>query len=544
MTMGAMSSLCFFIAGLGRAAGGPAADAGADKPVVYLDTGLSAGDRDHFFRDGLGNRTLPESWFRALEDPSGRTLLGDRQNLASVGFLYEPGKDLPIGLARNDGPGGPWLGVNCAHCHTTDLSYKGQTVRIVGGTSRFDTNQFYGKLFGAILRTSSDEAAFKSFADRLLGPAADAGARAQLKAAIGQTAAKVRPFVDSYAALHPVASGPRFAFYDIFLNVTAAPLDPRNARPERAYAGMRSLWGMSKLQWAHADGAFSSTVARIAFGFSAFDAFYSAASVDSVNWNVANVHRNAVKIANKVQPPAWPERSFGRLDRQRVRRGERIYRARCAGCHEPGPSEDSERFLAASMIPYKEIGTDPVYIESQYDKHPTTGQLTPRKVFTGALAATVFADREGRPRPVVDFATDYLPTVSRAVMDARYRKVGIDPAAALDSIEDGRRNVNRRPEFYTAKPLQGIWATAPYLHNDSVPSLYEMLLPASQRSKRFRIGGDFSPERVGYHPDAPVGFEMDTTIAGNGNQGHEGMRFGTPLEEAARLDLIEYLKTL
>ena len=410
MTMGAMSSLCFFIAGLGRAAGGPAADAGADKPVVYLDTGLSAGDRDHFFRDGLGNRTLPESWFRALEDPSGRTLLGDRQNLASVGFLYEPGKDLPIGLARNDGPGGPWLGVNCAHCHTTDLSYKGQTVRIVGGTSRFDTNQFYGKLFGAILRTSSDEAAFKSFADRLLGPAADAGARAQLKAAIGQTAAKVRPFVDSYAALHPVASGPRFAFYDIFLNVTAAPLDPRNARPERAYAGMRSLWGMSKLQWAHADGAFSSTVARIAFGFSAFDAFYSAASVDSVNWNVANVHRNAVKIANKVQPPAWPERSFGRLDRQRVRRGERIYRARCAGCHEPGPSEDSERFLAASMIPYKEIGTDPVYIESQYDKHPTTGQLTPRKVFTGALAATVFADREGRPRPVVDFATDYLPT--------------------------------------------------------------------------------------------------------------------------------------
>ena len=516
----------------------------AGQPVTYLDTGLSQQDHQHFFRDGLGNRALPEAWFRALEDPAGDRLLGDRDNMKAVGFLYEADDDLPIGLARNEGPGGAWLGVNCAHCHTTDLTYKGTTVRIVGGTSKFDTNQFYGKVFGAIVRTSRDESVFNAFADRLLGAKATAPARAQLRGAIKQAAAGIAPFVDSFAALHPIQSGPRFAFNDIFMNVGASMLDPRNVRPERGYAGMRSIWDMGKFQWEHFDSQIGSGVSRIAFGFSVFDAFYSPTKLETVNWNVENVHRSAIEIVNKLHAPAWPERILGRIDRARAERGKKTYRSHCAGCHEPVASEQMNGLLVANVFPYKQVGTDPLYIESQYDRDPKTGELLPRQVFTGPLAGTLFADEAGRPRKSVDFVTVYLPKISQAILEARYRVLGIDPKKARAAVEDGRPNVYRRTLSHTAKPLRGIWATAPYLHNDSVPNLYQLLLPASQRAERFRVGGDFDPAQVGYHPDAEVGFQLDTTIDGNRNVGHEGPRYGTRLEEEARLDLLEYLKTL
>ena len=101
---------------------------------------------------------------------------------------------------------------------------------------------------------------------------------------------------------------------------------------------------------------------------------------------------------------------------------------------------------------------------------------------------------------------------------------------------------------YPARPLEGIWATAPYLHNGSVPTLYHLLLPAAQRPKKFPVGQkDFDPVNVGFAIDpakitpqtALTLFEMDTTLPGNLNTGHE---WGTQLPEGDRLALIEYLK--
>ena len=102
---------------------------------------------------------------------------------------------------------------------------------------------------------------------------------------------------------------------------------------------------------------------------------------------------------------------------------------------------------------------------------------------------------------------------------------------------------------YKARPLNGIWTSAPYLHNGSVLNLYELLLPAAQRSETFYIGSwEFDPVKVGYvnRPDAGA-FMVDTNLPGNGNAGHE---YGTggdglpPLSDADRLALLEYMKTL
>ena len=56
----------------------------------------------------------------------------------------------------------------------------------------------------------------------------------------------------------------------------------------------------------------------------------------------------------------------------------------------------------------------------------------------------------------------------------------------------------RPPEgVYKAAPRDGVWATPPFMHNGSVPNLYEMLIPAKERTKKFYVGREFDPVRGG-----------------------------------------------
>jgi hypothetical protein len=94
---------------------------------------------------------------------------------------------------------------------------------------------------------------------------------------------------------------------------------------------------------------------------------------------------------------------------------------------------------------------------------------------------------------------------------------------------------------YKGRPLNGIWATAPFLHNGSVPNLDELLKPPAKRVKKFKVGSrEFDPVHVGFRSD--VGdFDFDTALPGNSNAGHDYDREFTADE---RLQLIEYMKSL
>jgi RoxA-like, cytochrome c-like len=104
-----------------------------------------------------------------------------------------------------------------------------------------------------------------------------------------------------------------------------------------------------------------------------------------------------------------------------------------------------------------------------------------------------------------------------------------------------------------SRPLNGIWATPPYLHNGSIPNLYEVLSPQDERPDRFWLGSRlFDPDSVGFASDSSAGgFELDTSLPGNSNKGHlfdddptaKGV-IGPRLEETERWDIIEYLKQL
>lgn len=147
--------------------------------------------------------------------------------------------------------------------------------------------------------------------------------------------------------------------------------------------------------------------------------------------------------------------------------------------------------------------------------------------------------------------------------------VGTDPEYARVQVESGlsrwfnaswyaRTEPFARSEpsmAYIAPPLDGIWITAPYLHNDSVPTL-EALLDSTKRPTYWRRSfrdDDYNFNTVGWNyqtipvdeqarPTRPLDRNTyDTTIPGYGNQGHD---YGDHLSDTERRALIEYLKTL
>lgn len=93
---------------------------------------------------------------------------------------------------------------------------------------------------------------------------------------------------------------------------------------------------------------------------------------------------------------------------------------------------------------------------------------------------------------------------------------------------------------YKARPLNGVWSTAPYLHNGSVQNMVELLTPPSERKATFRVGTSaFDPQTLGYEDAGP--FEFDTRLSGNHNSGHA---YGTNLSAEQKDRLLEYIKSL
>ncbi|OVZ27013.1 hypothetical protein CDO47_20975, partial [Pseudomonas aeruginosa] len=104
-----------------------------------------------------------------------------------------------------------------------------------------------------------------------------------------------------------------------------------------------------------------------------------------------------------------------------------------------------------------------------------------------------------------------------------------------------------------APPAGAVRAPPPFLHNGSVPNLFQLLSPAAERSPQFYVGTfEFDPKFVGFRTEKfPGGFLLDTRLTGNRNSGHEfrdGCRqngvIGRALSPEERWALVEYLKVL
>ncbi len=217
----------------------------------------------------------------------------------------------------------------------------------------------------------------------------------------------------------------------------------------------------------------------------------------------------------------------------------------CSGCHNAWPytwtepNKYGKRFVLVGLIPQSYVGTDPNQFETVRD-YAMPRQLSPYM-----------------PGPFKD--KDLVPTgdmyygVAKAVLDTAIAKARI-PEADMPNLLGYRELPTPRPpeKVYKAAPRDGVWATPPFMHNGSVPNLYEMLVPARERTKKFCRGREFDPVKVGLDTTCGPGvFLLDTELRGNSNAGHsfeDGPRgngvIGPLLTDEQRWALVEYLKSI
>jgi hypothetical protein len=263
-----------------------------------------------------------------------------------------------------------------------------------------------------------------------------------------------------------------------------------------------------------------------------------------------------------LQSPQWPEDILGKIDQDRKARGERLFATYCEKCHTRIKRDDPNRRIVARMERLRDIGTDEKMARNAATYYGWSGIIRNQYVLAGP--GNVLIDEKA---PVASLLTKATLSVVATPEDKNFLQRGYQWAYDLiagfltNDIKPSLKNGNYDPDTsadpyasllsYKARSLNGIWATAPYLHNGSVPTLYDLLLPkkgekdpanGEYRPNRFQVGSrEFDPSKVGLKSDGYNGFLFDTSHRGNSNAGHT---YGTGLDKEKRLDLLEYLKSL
>jgi hypothetical protein len=533
-----------------------------------------------------------------------------------VGFARLTGATDPgSGLPEPD-----QIGLTCAACHTGSIRYKGVSVRFDGGPAMVDLRKLELATGLSVAYTLKVWGRFERFAARVLGPDATPAEYNKLKQdlsalgarLLGQSNALDKAVADQHQKNTEEGFGRLDALNRIGNQVFATDLAisglsgfEKNLHAQDAPVSFPPIWTVPWFLYAQYDASIEQPLIR-----NAGEALGVFALVNlSPDYAPETLFRSSVALENLVrieamlrgpdltgpsfgglQPPKWPSQIFPddaawKIDPARVPKGRGIYAEICAECHL-GPVNDP---AFDKQFPEKSFWSSPQWDAKAEVLNPVqksvAGMGTDPAQADVLFARTVDVPGFLKMDPAQDLGKTWgcqgLPTYlstempfSIALMIAvdRTSRKWMDDHGVPDSDrptlwEASRKNcpnpVSVQSPHYRARPLNGVWATAPYLHNGSVPSLYWMLKPAAERPKQFCMGArDFDPQHVGLHVTASCDkgetlFSMTasdgSTINGNSVLGHslEGTPgpdkpgiIGRLLTEEERYDLIEYLKTL
>jgi mono/diheme cytochrome c family protein len=571
--------------------------------------GLEGEDRDTWYHLSQGTEFFPLHFLLALNDAdTGEPFMKDLERFGFI--PDPPGKGnphgLPVGMTADytrDLRFGKVLmvGLNCSACHTAVLEMRGRPVlRADGGTNLFDADRFRVSLMKSAQKTIDDPVELAHFVSRLVrqslrerleaagikdnpltgllarrladrietvfdavdGPkkqvadklqeliqkelqektvdpargivtrpddkaGAEAIARAQAKVRLpvpagaddvrgvdfleagptGEILATLRLLRARLESLragdHSLKTPPGFGRVDAF-GTARNKLFPDQKGPLDAPVRYPFLWTIKdRLLWYHWDGNTMSRQERNtgeALGVGVIldpDTHESTLRFDNL--------MRLEKLAMRLTPPTWP-REFGAIDPAKAEAGAKHFATFCAKCHD-GPKANG-----SAVIPLAVLGTDPKRVQNI--RRPVGG-------------------------------VGFFDAISPILKDT-IRKAGGEPEGDTNLWRPSKKNEQDLPEGYPNRALPAVWASPPYLHNGSVPNLYQLLLPAEQRDKTFPVGHrEYDPVHLGYTlRPARTRFLFDTRVPGNSNAGHSGPAYGTDqLTDDQRWELIEYFKT-
>lgn len=557
------------------------------QQVRYLDQWSEEQRQTYYFTpQGTQVKGLRYEWFQALELPFSEQRFASPEYLARFGFLVDPQQkasannpgNLPVGFARHQNPGNVsehYLDITCAACHTGELRFKGQAVRIDGGSAQhvlpssvptLRGGSFGQALVASLALTYYNPWKFERFARQVLGDDYEARReqlRKEFKTSLN-TFVKVA-WNDTHRGLYPTEEGPgRTDAFGRIANATFGDaISPANYRVADAPVDYPQLWDMWTFDWVQWNGSAQQPMARNigeALGVGATLNFFDAngqplqgtARYPS-SVRVRDLHA-IEETLQQLKPPTWPEDLFGAIDKPLAARGRALFAENCAGCHVPRQSQEGERWVQhLHMLPVEVIGTDPNAANNiashRFDLSALQWDVNELKKMDVKL--------HPEPKEPLDLSqlsvAKGLAYVTAFVENRAYRDAQITPEEEPRMDGFGLPIGVREKVAYKARPLAGVWATAPFLHNGSVPSIYQLLSPQDERATTFYKGTlEYDPRHLGYRTEPFTnGFLFDTRISGNHNSGHEfraGARgngvIGRLLQPEERWALLEYLKVL
>jgi hypothetical protein len=560
-TIASLSSSLFCVCLPGLLLLEPAAAQSSGAPVVYLDQGWSQAEREMYYQISQGSSVISYDIFLNLEVAGSQELYRSDANSDRYGLIPQAANPrtnpdaLPIGLSKTIVTQGRWkgetIGLTCAACHNAQLNYKGTRLRIDGGVANtFDMMAYVNALDDAMQATLTDTAKFDRLATRL--GASGANTKTELRKRFESEATRVHQY-RTRTLVTPTQWGP--ARIDAIASIvnrltTDQPNIPENWVSPFAPTKPPFLWNAPQGSWTQWRGTQQDPIQRNlteTMGvFMPMDLLSHTPEEGLFDSNAAIL--NLQKIENTLQrlaPPKWPEEVLGKIDRTKALQGKGLFMTHCASCHNAWPYTWTEpnsfgkRFVEVGLVPQKYVGTDRAQFEILRPfvmTHQLSGQLPP--------------PYEGKD--VVPTGVLY-ETLQKRILARALEPLKLSEAQAADL--HGFRTFPLPPpprETYKAAPRDGVWATPPFMHNGSVPNLYEMLIPAKERTKKFYVGREFDPVKVGVDTSGNSGtFLLDTALPGNSNSGHSfenGPRgngiIGPLLTEKERWAIVEYLKSI
>jgi len=494
-----------------------------------------------------------------------------------------------------------WVGLNCAACHTARISYGGQDMTVDGAPSLFDYQSFVEAVDKALIETrasaapGADNGRWNRFATSVLGANGDdAASRARLLTALDSLIdweAKTEALNKTdlrygYGRVDAVGH----IYNRVLLFGGAAQPTPNASDAPVSYPHLWNIAKQTHLQW---DGIV--TTSKLPIGINATDfgaigrntgevlgvfgevvikppahpgdltGFPSTAHVSTLN--------DIEVLLTKLAPPDWPEKAFGArgaidvtettghklTPAEVVQAGQTLFGAHCASCHTSHQAQGGDY---ETMVTFAKLGKQ--NLTDEWMACNTWAYTGNSGALTGIPASYIKGDPLAANAPVrallTTAVTGALINKKGELIDSTVKNIfGVTPLPPV-TLPHGAQAVPLTPKqlrlnyclqnasqplmAYKARPLEGIWATAPYLHNGSVPTLYALLQAPADRPKTFNVGTRvYDPKNVGYdtRPTAAGNsFVFDTSLPGNSNKGHD---YGVgALTETQRLELLEYLK--
>jgi hypothetical protein len=490
-------------------------------------------------------------------------------------------------------PTEPWVGMNCSACHTNavEVHYtdgkpdQDQTLIVDGAPTLADFESFMSDLELALVQTRDDDRKFARFAAAVL-PASEIEAdKPKLKLAM----TTLIDWNNNLAKLNADTNGYGYGRLDaighIFNKVAlvAMPGGGQTSNPSDAPVSYPFLWNVPQLDRVEWNGIAANKPIGL---FGTEDLGALARNTGEVTGVFADLtvaphvgskgYVSSARIdrldemeqqLRSLSPPAWPAR-FG-LDQAKVEAGKALFAANCASCHEvPSGFHLTPQRFKTTLTPLEDVKTDMwMACNASFDQAkagyyageqqflvtgpPVTDPATNLSMLQTAAVGTLLGQKAQLAQSVAAgvFGFDHgLPQAQQ------YRGFALIPDARANQcngVMHDKTNPHYAELVYKGRPLQGIWATAPYLHNGSVPTLYALLQRPADRPTTFCVGSHkFDPKEVGfaYKGPCPAGaFKFvvsgqDGTPRGNSNAGHD---YGaSTLSDEQRYDLIEYMKTL